>query len=53
MWHAWGRRAKCTRFWCERPKERDHAEDRYVDGRLLRFAGAGSGVDHVAQDRDR
>jgi hypothetical protein len=27
MWHAWDRREKCTRFWWESPKERDHLED--------------------------
>jgi hypothetical protein len=34
MWHAWKRREKCTRFWWESPKERDHSEDQGVDGRL-------------------
>jgi hypothetical protein len=34
MWHAWERREKCTRFWCESLKERDHLEDRDVDGRM-------------------
>jgi hypothetical protein len=24
MWHAWERREKCTRFWWESTKERDH-----------------------------
>jgi hypothetical protein len=35
MWHAWERREKCTRFWWESPKERDHWEDqgpRWEDG---------------------
>jgi hypothetical protein len=27
-------RVKCTRFWWESPKERDHSEDRDVDGRM-------------------
>jgi hypothetical protein len=31
MWHAWERREKCTRFWWESPKERDHLEDQGVD----------------------
>jgi hypothetical protein len=28
-----GRREKCTKLWWECPKERDHSEDRGVDGR--------------------
>jgi hypothetical protein len=32
MWHAWERREKCTRFWWESLKERDHLEDRGGDG---------------------
>jgi hypothetical protein len=34
MWHAWERREKCTRFWCEIPKERDHLENQGVGGRM-------------------
>jgi hypothetical protein len=34
MWHAWGRREKCTRFWWESPKERDHWEDQGVGGKM-------------------
>jgi hypothetical protein len=34
MWHAWERKEKCTRFWWESPKERDHSEDEGVDGRM-------------------
>jgi len=34
MWHAWERREKCTRFWWESPKERDHSEDQGVDGKM-------------------
>jgi hypothetical protein len=34
MWHAWERRGKCTRFWLESLKERDHFEDQGVDGRM-------------------
>jgi alpha-glucosidase (family GH31 glycosyl hydrolase) len=32
MWHAWEMRVKCTRFWWESPKERDHSEDQGIDG---------------------
>jgi hypothetical protein len=31
---AWERGGKCPRFWWESPKERDHSEDRGVDGRM-------------------
>jgi hypothetical protein len=34
MWHAWERRGKCTRFWWESPKERDHLEDQGVGGKM-------------------
>jgi hypothetical protein len=34
MWHAWERREKCTRFWCESPKERDHLEDQGVGDKI-------------------
>jgi hypothetical protein len=34
MWHTGERREKCTRFWWESPKERDHPEDRGIDGRM-------------------
>jgi hypothetical protein len=46
MWHvAWERRERCTRFWWESPKERDHSEDQGIDVRMelgwiiLRLAG--------------
>jgi hypothetical protein len=32
MWHAWERREKCTRFWRESQKERDHSKDGGIDG---------------------
>jgi hypothetical protein len=50
---AWERREKFTRFWLENPKERDHLEDRGVDGRMVsewilgRLARGGGGVDSV------
>jgi hypothetical protein len=58
MWHAWENREKCTRFWWESPKERDHSEDRSVDGRMgsewtLGKFGGGVKWIRVAQDRDR
>jgi hypothetical protein len=34
MWHARDKREKCTRFWWESPKEKDHLEDQGVDGRM-------------------
>jgi hypothetical protein len=34
MWHAWERKEKCTRFWCENQKERGHLEDQGVGGRM-------------------
>jgi hypothetical protein len=33
-WHTCERREKCTRFWWESLKERDHLEDQGVDGRM-------------------
>jgi hypothetical protein len=32
MWHACEEREKCTRFWWESPKKRDHLEDQGVVG---------------------
>jgi hypothetical protein len=52
MWHAWERREKCTRFWWESPKERDHWEDGIrMDLREIGLRG----VDWIrlSQDRDR
>jgi hypothetical protein len=58
MWHALERRGKCTGFWWESPKERDHLEDQGVDGSmgsewiLGRFAGGTEWI-QLAQDRGR
>jgi hypothetical protein len=58
MWHAWERREKCTRFWCESPKEGDHSEDQGIDWRkgsewiLRRLAGEGVEWIQLAHDRD-
>jgi hypothetical protein len=34
MWHAWETRENCTWFGWDSPKERDHSDDRGVDGRM-------------------
>jgi hypothetical protein len=59
MWHVWERREKCTRFWWESHKERDHLEDQSIDGRmgsesiLGRLAGGSVQWIQLALDRDR
>jgi hypothetical protein len=59
MWHAWKRGEKSTGFWWECLKERDHFEDRGVDGRmglewiLGRQARGGVEWIHLAQDWDQ
>jgi alpha-glucosidase (family GH31 glycosyl hydrolase) len=56
MWHAWDRREKCTRFWWESQKEKDHLKDQGVDGIRMDLKEIGlGGVDWIrlAQDRDR
>jgi hypothetical protein len=32
MWHAWERKGNCTGCLWESPRERDHSEERGVDG---------------------
>jgi hypothetical protein len=34
MWQMWDRIGKCSRFWWESPKERDHSEDQGVGGKM-------------------
>jgi hypothetical protein len=34
MWNAWVRRERCTRFWWESPKERDHLEEKGIDRKM-------------------
>jgi hypothetical protein len=55
MWHTWKRREKCTRFWWESPKERDHSEDQRVNERMgsewiLGRLAVGCGVDSVGSE---
>jgi hypothetical protein len=52
MWHAWERGEKCTGFWWESPKEKDHLKDQGVDGRMGDWLGVVEWI-HLAQDRDR
>jgi hypothetical protein len=35
MWHTWERGEMCTGFWWESPKERDHSNNRGVDGKMI------------------
>jgi hypothetical protein len=57
MWHAWERGETCTGFWWEIPKERDHSEDRGINGRMgskwILWRLVGGDWIHLAQDRDR
>jgi hypothetical protein len=58
QYHARKRGVPYTGFWWESPKEKDHLEDRGVDGRmgskwtLGRLVGGVEWI-HLAQDRDR
>jgi hypothetical protein len=50
MWHAWETRENYTGYWRGSPKERDHLENRGVDGwDQNRFRGdwLGGGVDSL------
>jgi hypothetical protein len=55
MWLGWEMREKCTRFQQEGFKERDHSEDRGVDGKRRDLKGDWLSVVLIklAQDRDR
>jgi hypothetical protein len=56
MWYAWERTEKCTMFWWESQKERDHSVDGGVGGRMgsvWMFGRLAGGVDSVAEDRDQ
>jgi hypothetical protein len=54
MWQVWERGKQRTRFWWESPKERDHSEDRGVDGIRMDLREIGWGVEWIqlAQDTD-
>jgi hypothetical protein len=50
MWYTWERREKCTRFWWESPKVKDHLEDQGVgekvgSERILGRLASGGGLD--------
>jgi hypothetical protein len=54
MWHAWERREKCTRYWWESQKERDHSENRGVNEIIMDLGDIGWGCVEwikLAQDR--
>jgi hypothetical protein len=58
MWHAWERREKCTRFWCETRRKRPlgRPRRRWEDGIRMDLREIGLGVVdwiRLAQDRDR
>jgi hypothetical protein len=59
MWHAWERREKCTTFWSESEKKKDHLKDRVIDGKMgskwnvRRLVGGGVEWIQLAQERDR
>jgi hypothetical protein len=58
MWHACEGREKCTRFWWESSKEKEHSKDRGVYGRMGSewiFGMLAGGVKRIqtTQDRDR
>jgi hypothetical protein len=56
MWHSWERIEKYTRFGRESPKERDHPEDRGVDGRMgseWTYGDWLEGVEWIQRAQDR
>jgi hypothetical protein len=53
MWHAWDGTEKRKMFWWESPKERDHSEDRGVDGSVREIGCGGVEWIQLAQDRNR
>jgi alpha-glucosidase (family GH31 glycosyl hydrolase) len=56
MWHAWERGGKCTSFWWQSQKERDHLKDQGVDGIRMDLREIGQeGVEWIqlAQDKDQ
>jgi alpha-glucosidase (family GH31 glycosyl hydrolase) len=52
MWHGCEMREKCARFWWKNPKERDHSEERGVDGIGMDLGeiGLGCGLDSGGSD---
>jgi hypothetical protein len=44
MSHVWERRKMCTRFWWEIPREREHLEDKGIDGIRTDLRKIGWGV---------
>jgi hypothetical protein len=51
MWHACERREKCTKFWWESPKERDHSQKNGIRKDLREISWEGVNWIQLAQDR--